>query len=124
VVVYFYPAAFTPGCAIEAHNFAEAVDEYKALSASVIGVSHDDIDTLNRFSVSECRGKFAVVADTDRAIMKSYDAVMFLMPRYASRTLYVIVPNGKVIYAYSSLSPDKHVANTLAALRRWASTRP
>ena len=75
VVLYFFPAAFTQGCTIEAHNFAEATDEYKALGATVIGVSTDNIDTLNKFSVSECRGKFAVAADGDGKIMKSYDAV-------------------------------------------------
>src|SRR5690348_17631918 len=53
VVVYFYPAAFTEGCTIEAHDFADAMDPYHALGATVIGVSHDKIDTLNRFSVSE-----------------------------------------------------------------------
>lgn len=123
VVLYFYPAAFTPGCTIEAHNFAEAIDQYKALGAAVIGVSHDDIDTLKRFSVSECRGKFAVAADPDRRISKAYDATMFLMPRYASRVSYVIAPDGKVIYVYSSLSPSKHVENTLAAVRKWASEK-
>jgi peroxiredoxin Q/BCP len=123
LVLYFYPAAFTSGCTIEAHDFATAIDQYKALGASVIGVSHDGIDTLKRFSVSECRGKFPVVADSDGSIMKAYDAVMFLMTRYASRTSYVIAPSGKVIYVYSSLSPDQHVANTLAALREWASEK-
>ncbi len=59
VVLYFYPAAFTPGCTIEAHDFAEATDKFKALGATVIGVSYDNIDTLNKFSVSECRSKFA-----------------------------------------------------------------
>ena len=54
-MLYFFPAAFTQGCTIEAHNFAEATDEYKALGATVIGVSTDNIDTLNKFSVSECR---------------------------------------------------------------------
>ena len=51
VVLYFYPAAFTKGCTIEAHLFADAVDKYKALGATVIGVSADNIDTLNKFSV-------------------------------------------------------------------------
>ena len=120
VVLYFYPAAFTTGCTIEAHDFAEAVDKYHALGATVIGVSHDDIDTLNKFSVSECRSKFPVAADADQHIMKAYDAVLTLMPAYASRTSYVIAPDGRVLYAYSSLNPDKHVSNTLEALRRWA----
>ncbi|MCA3866794.1 MAG: peroxiredoxin, partial [Burkholderia sp.] len=46
VVLYFYPAAFTKGCTIEAHAFADAVDRYKAYGATVIGVSADNIDTL------------------------------------------------------------------------------
>lgn len=120
VVLYFYPAAFTEGCTIEAHDFADAADAYHALGATVIGVSHDKIDTLNRFSVSECRSKFAVAADEDQSIMKSYDAVLAIMPRYADRVSYVIAPNGRVLYAYISLNPDKHVANTLDALRKWS----
>ena len=50
VVVYFYPAAFTKGCTIEAHDFAAAMPDYRAAGASVIGVSHDDIATLDKFS--------------------------------------------------------------------------
>ena len=65
VVLYFYPAAFTKGCTIEAHAFAEAVDRYKAYGATVIGVSADEIGTLTKFSVSECRSKFPVAADPD-----------------------------------------------------------
>jgi peroxiredoxin Q/BCP len=119
VVLYFYPAAFTKGCTIEAHLFADAVDKYKALGATVIGVSADNIDTLNKFSVSECRSKFAVAADTDQKIMKSYDSVLLSKTSYADRVSYVIAPNGSIIYEYSSLDPDKHVANTLQALEQW-----
>ena len=120
VVLYFYPAAFTSGCTIEAHNFAEAIDSYRALGASVIGVSRDDIDTLNKFSVSECRNKFAVASDKDQRIMKSYDAVMPGNPEYADRVSYVIAPDGRVVFAYKSQSPDKHVEYTLDALRKWS----
>lgn len=119
VVLYFYPAAFTKGCTIEAHDFAEAIDQYKALGASVIGVSHDPIEKLQKFSVSECRSKFPVAADTDGSIMKAYDAVMPILSSYASRTSYVIAPDGKILYVYSSLFPDKHVKNTLAAVKKW-----
>ena len=120
VVVYFYPAAFTPGCTIEAHDFADAIGKYQALGATVIGVSHDDIEKLNRFSVSECRSKFPVAADPDQTIMKSYDATLTLFPEYANRTSYVIAPDGKIIYSYTDLRPDKHVENTLEALQKWA----
>src|ERR1700733_2181851 len=118
VVLYFYPAAFTKGCTVEAHDFAEATDQFKALGATVIGVSRDSIDTLNKFSVSECRNKFAVASDADHKISKSYDAVL-LMTSYSSRTSYVIAPDGKIIYAYSALNPDKHVENTMAAVEKW-----
>lgn len=120
VVLYFYPAAFTTACTIEAHEFADAVDAYRALGATVIGVSHDDIGTLNRFSVSECRSKFAVAADKDQTIMKSYDAVLAIKPEYADRVSYVIPPDGRVVYAYTSLNPEKHVEYTLDALRQWS----
>lgn len=124
VVLYFYPAAFTKGCTIEAHDFAAAIDTYHALGATVIGVSHDGIDILNKFSVSECRSKFPVAADPDQRIMKSYDAVLAIEPRYADRVSYVIAPDGRIIYAYQSLNPEKHVTNTLEALRKWAATKP
>jgi thioredoxin-dependent peroxiredoxin len=124
VVLYFYPAAFTTGCTIEAHDFADAVDAYRALGASVIGVSHDDIATLNKFSVSECRSKFAVAADRDQDIMKSYDAVLAIKPEYADRVSYVIAPDGHVVFAYKSLNPEKHVEYTLDALRKWSARQP
>ncbi|HEY3808427.1 MAG TPA: peroxiredoxin [Steroidobacteraceae bacterium] len=119
VVLYFYPAAFTPGCTVEAHEFAEATSKFQALGATVIGVSHDSIDTLNKFSVTECRNKFAVAADPDQHIMKSYDAVLAKNPLYADRTSYVIAPDGKILYTYTDLKPDLHVANTMAAVKKW-----
>jgi len=123
VVLYFYPAAFTADCTVEAHDFAEAVDKYKALGATVIGVSRDKIETLNKFSVSECRSKFAVAADADQSIMKSYDAVLAIAPQYANRVSYVIGPDGKIVYSYTSLRPEKHVENTLDALKQWSSQK-
>ena len=123
VVLYFYPAAFTPGCTIEAHDFAEATDSYRKLGASVIGVSRDDIETLQKFSVSECRNKFAVASDRDQRIMKAYDAVLASSPEYADRVSYVIAPEGRVVFAYKSMNPEKHVEYTLDALRKWSAQR-
>ncbi|MEW9585841.1 peroxiredoxin [Paraburkholderia sp. DGU8] len=120
VVLYFYPAAFTTGCTIEAHEFADAVDQYKQYGATVIGVSHDNIDTLTKFSVSECRSKFPVAADADAKVIGAYDAGMPMRSSMANRVSYVIAPDGKIIYEYTSLSPEKHVANTLKAVKDWA----
>src|SRR5260370_12736920 len=119
VVLYFYPAAFTPGCTVEAHEFAEATDKFKALGATVIGVSHDPIEKLNKFSVSECRNKFAVASDADGSVMKNYDAILPAKPDYANRTSYVIAPTGVIIYSYTDLKPDKHVENTMSAVKKW-----
>ncbi len=119
VVLYFYLAAFTPGCTLEAHLFAKAVPKFKALGATVIGVSHDSIAKLKRFSVSACRKKFPVAADTTGRIMKAYDAVLPSNPLLANRVSYVITPSDRVYYSYTNLNPRRHVRNTLAAVRRW-----
>ena len=116
VVVYFYPAAFTQGCTVEAHDFAAAMPRYQALGASVIGVSHDDIGTLNKFSVSECQSKFPVAADQDRHIMKSYDATLGFLTSYASRTSYVVGQDGRIAFAYDAMDPDEHVSRTMKAV--------
>ncbi len=120
VVLYFYPAAFTKGCTLEAHDFAEHIDDFKNLGATVIGVSGDNIEKLNEFSVSDCRGKFAVASDGDHKISKEYDALLDAGAQgiYSNRTSYVIAPDGKIVYSYSSLDFSAHVANTIAALKK------
>jgi peroxiredoxin len=130
VVLYFYPAAFTQGCTIEAHDFAEATEHYRALGARVIGVSADGIDVLKKFSTSACQSKFAVAADEDRRIMRAYDAMRDSNSSRAMRVSYVIVPAqgggspGRVIYSYTDSDPEHHVNNTLNALREWRQQNP
>src|SRR5215213_505339 len=55
VVLYFFPKAFTKGCTLEAHAFSEATADFKKAGATVIGMSADDLTTLKKFSVEECR---------------------------------------------------------------------
>ena len=117
VVLYFFPAAFSEGCSIEAHEFAEAIGQFTALGASVVGVSGDDIETLSKFSVQACQSKFPVASDNSQAVMKSFDAVMQTRPEYANRISYVIAPDGKVAYHYMSLNPKRHVDKTIDALK-------
>lgn len=119
VVLYFYPKAFTKGCTIEANRFAEASEDYARLNATVIGMSGDDIETLKRFSVSECRNRFAVASDRGGRIMKAYDARMPFVETYAKRVSYVISPQGRIIHAFSSMGAEEHVPSTLSALQRW-----
>lgn len=120
VVLYFFPAAFSEGCSLEAHYFAEAVAQFEALGASVIGVSADDLDTLSKFSVQACQSRFPVASDETQSVIKAFDATMPTRPEYANRVSYVIGPDRKILYYYVSLNPGKHVENTLGALRAWA----
>jgi len=124
VVLYFYPAAFTKGCTVEAHDFAEATDKFAALGATVIGVSHDDIATLDKFSVSECRNKFAVAADPSGTVIKAYDAAMAKNPAYADRISYVIAPDHTVLLSHADMNPDTHVDLTMDAVKKWRAAHP
>ena len=119
VVLYFFPKAFTKGCTAEAHEFAEAAASYTAAGATLIGMSADDIGTLHTFSTQECSAKFPVAADPDLKVIKAYDTKLELKPgvTVSDRTSYVISSEGKIVYAYTDRSPDKHVENTLAAVK-------
>lgn len=117
VVLYFFPAADSNDCSIEAHAFAEAVDKFAALGATVIGVSADDIDTLSKFSVKSCQSRFPVASDEGKTVIQGFDALMQTKPDFANRLSYVIAPDGKVAYYYQNLNPDKHVERTLNAVR-------
>jgi peroxiredoxin len=116
VVLYFYPKAFTSGCTVEAHNFAEASDKFKALGATVIGMSNDDIATLQKFSVEACRNKFAVAADAGAKVMKDYDAALKIVPGMADRVSYLIGTDGKIAAVYASMDPDGHIDAMLKAV--------
>ena len=115
VVLYFYPKAFTSGCTLEANAFAEAMPQFKAEGASVIGMSNDDIETLKRFSREECRDAFPVgVASFD--VMEGYEVGSKDRP-FASRTSYVIAQDGRIATVYSSGDYRQHVSRTLTAVK-------
>ena len=116
VVLYFFPAAFTPGCTAEAHEFAEASADFEKAGATVIGMSADPVSQLARFSTEECRSKFAV-ASAGPVIVKEYDVAMPQRAGMTNRTSYVISPTGRIAYVHSDPSYVDHVKNTLAAVR-------
>ena len=117
VVLYFYPKAFTSGCTIEANQFAEATPEFNAFGATVIGISADDIETLKKFSVEECRNKFAVAVGS-KEVIKAYDANLPVMGG-SNRTTYIIAPDGKIIWSHASLNVKGHVPGALAGVKAW-----
>jgi peroxiredoxin len=125
VVLYFFPAAYTGGCNAEAHAFAEAIDQFKAAGATVIGMSGDSVDTLVKFSSEKCAGKFAV-ASAGPAIIQGYDVELpgrthtdsaGVARPVTSRTSYVIARDGKITYVHSEMGFEDHVKNTLAAVQ-------
>ena len=122
VVVYFFPAVHTPGCNMEAHLFSEAIDDFKAAHATVIGVSAGKIEEMAAFSeeTEHCGGKFAVAADPGAKIAKQYDAILAQKPEWSNRTSYVIAPSGTIAHAYSDLNPNMHVKETLDAVKAMA----
>jgi peroxiredoxin Q/BCP len=137
VVVYFYPSAFTQGCNIQAHTFAENMDAFKAAKASVIGVSLDSIARLNDFSADPayCAGKLPVASDADGAIAKSYGVNVregrpgmqdsrgvAIDHGFAERLTFVVAKDGKVVSTIGTgnLPPDQNVQQALDAVKQLA----
>jgi thioredoxin-dependent peroxiredoxin len=137
VVVYFYPSAYTNGCDLEAHTFAENKDKFDAAGATIIGVSADSLTRLNQFSVDPayCAGKFPVASDANRQIATSYDLSSNAVKPgqkdvrgveidhdFIERETFVIGKDHKIIATFSSkadsLTPDQHVEKSLAIVQQ------
>lgn len=121
VVVYFYPKSFTSVCTEEANLFAEAMPEFETLGASVIGISADTIETQREFSRTACRDRFPVAADPGGDIVKSYDALGWEggSTIYASRTSYVITPDGRIASALTADDAGSHIQSALTFVKEW-----
>lgn len=138
VVVYFYPAAFTEACNIQAHQFAAHYEKFVAAGATVVGVSLDSIDRLNRFSADPdyCGGKVAVASDADGSIAKSYDLAVVDPPPGTTDTqgfpiqhglveqfTFVVDSDGKIVETIGEGSPTANVAKALKAVQHLAGQR-
>src|SRR5580692_1336294 len=136
-VVYFYPSAYTKGCDLEAHTFAQEKDKFDAAGATIIGVSADSIARLNQFSADPdyCAGKFPVASDPDRKIATSYNLNLTAVKPGAAdvrgvaidhdfieRETFVIGKDHQIIATLSSaddhLAPDQHVAKSLEIVQK------
>jgi len=140
VVVYFYPSAYTKGCDLEAHTFAQDKEEFDATGATIIGVSADSIERLNAFSADPdyCAGKFPVASDPDRKIATSYNLNSNgakpgmkdvrgaeIDHDFIERVTFVIGRDHKIVATLSSsndkISPDQHVARALEIVQKLVS---
>ena len=137
VVVYFYPSAYTGGCDLEAHTFAQDSEKFATAGATIIGVSLDSIQRLNCFSADPkyCAGKFPTASDAGGAISKSYEVDVHQGPPglkdvrgvqighgFADRTTFVIGRDGKIVSVISNVSPAEHVAKALEVVQQLQST--
>ena len=122
VVLYFFPKAFTEGCTLETKAFADAMPKFRAAGARVIGMSADDLPTLQRFSTEACRSKFPV-ASASAETVKAYDVVLKIKPELTDRTSYVIARDGRIVMVHSELDWKEHVSKTLAAVQKLKKAR-
>jgi len=138
-VVYFYPSAYTGGCDLEAHTFAENRDKFTAVGASIIGVSGDNMERLNQFAADPnfCAGKFPIASDESLAIAGTYKLAVSniagakdvrgvaINHGFIERVTYVIGKDHKIVSVMSSnddkLTPDQHVDKSLAIVQKLAS---
>lgn len=135
VVVYFYPSAYTGGCDLQARTFAEEADKFTAAGASIIGVSGDTLDRLQKYSADPkfCAGKFTVASDSDTKVAVSYNLNVRhpkegtkdnqgnpLTHAIIERHTYVVGKDGKIIASMNStadgISPVEHVEKSLAVV--------
>jgi peroxiredoxin Q/BCP len=120
VIVYFYPAALTPGCTKQACDFTDNLDVLAAAGYDVIGVSPDKPEKLAKFREKESL-KVTLVADQDKSVLTSYGA-------FGEKKLYgktvtgvirstvIVAPDGTVEHAFYNVKATGHVAKLLKDL--------
>lgn len=125
VVLYFFPAAFSAGCTLEAHAFAEATDEFARQGATVIGVTAGNVEQIEKFSKVECRDRFTVAADPGAKVAAKYKNVMEMQGKTLSdRTSYVIAPDGKILLSYTDKNPNAHIQKAMDAVKQYRQANP
>jgi peroxiredoxin len=135
VVVYFYPSAYTGGCNLQAHTFAERAEDFAAEGASIVGVSLDSISRLQEFSADPefCAGKFPTASDADGSIAKAFGLEVRaaeagkkdtrggeITHGRAERTTFVVTSDGKIHSVIGGLRPAENVAQALAVVAQLA----
>jgi len=116
VVLYFFPAAFTSGCTVEAHAFADAAAQFRKQGATLIGLTAGNAERIKEFTTVECRDKFPVGLATPETIT-GYDVALPQKAGWTNRTSYVIARNGKIAYVLSAMEPLGHITGTLDAVK-------
>ena len=117
VVLFFYPAAMTPGCTKESCHFRDLEAEFAAVGAGRLGISADAIDRQRQFA--EKNGfEFPLLSDADRAVARQY-GVKRPGPLFNRRATFVIGTDGRLLAEIrSEVDMAKHADEALAVLTR------
>jgi peroxiredoxin Q/BCP len=114
VIVYFYPAAMTPGCTKEACDFRDSIQSLAASGVTVVGISPDAPAKLARFRDRD-HLNFPLLSDSDHAVEEAYGAygekMLYGKPVVGViRSTFVVDPDGKIARAYYNVKATGHVA--------------
>ncbi|MDH6121540.1 thioredoxin-dependent thiol peroxidase [Kitasatospora sp. GAS204B] len=121
VIVYFYPAAMTPGCTTQACDFTDNLEVFAGAGYDVIGISPDKPEKLGKFRETEDL-RVTLLSDEDRAVLEAYGA-------YGEKSLYgktvvgvirstvIVDEQGKVERALYNVKATGHVAKLLRDLK-------
>ena len=114
VIVYFYPAASTPGCTKQACDFQENMNVLKKAGYVVVGISPDSPAKLTKFRKAEGL-KFDLLSDPEMKIIKAYGAfgeksMYGKVYEGLIRSTFVIAENGKLEHALYNVKATGHVA--------------
>ncbi len=119
IVLFFYPAAMTPGCTKEACHFRDLAGEFDAVGASRVGISTDGVDKQARFADSQ-QFDYPLLSDRDGAVAEMFGVKRGLLGKLlpVKRTTFVIDTDRSVLDVISSeLNMDTHADKALATLR-------
>lgn len=117
VVLYFYPAAMTPGCTAESCHFRDLAGEFEKLGAVRVGISADKVDKQARFDQKYDLG-FPLLSDPDKAVARAYGVRRGPGPLPNRRTTFVIGTDGLVKEIIrSEINMAVHADRALQALR-------
>jgi thioredoxin-dependent peroxiredoxin len=116
VALYFYPKDDTPGCTTEACNFRDNMYQFKAIGASVIGISEDDVDSHSAFS-AKYKLPFVILADQDHTVAEAYGVLRdWKAAKIAARETFLVNPEGVIAKHYGDVDPETHTQQVLSDL--------
>lgn len=116
VVLFFYPAALTPGCTAESCHFRDLKSEFDELGAQPVGISHDTVERQAEFSSAHSLG-YPLLSDADHKIAKQFGTKRVGVP-WSRRMTFVIDSDGTVLAALrDEVNMDAHADMALEALR-------